>query len=289
MTIRKAVILAAGYGTRFLPVTKAMPKEMLPVVDKPVIQYAVEDAVAAGIRDIVIVTSAQKRPIEDHFDNSFELETVLEKSGKTAQLEQVRQLAEMANFIYVRQKGVKKGNLIGIQAGYDAIGEEPFLVFWGDDFYVAHPTRGEQLVAAYEKYKAPILAAFEAKGADASTRFGFAAGEEIEAGVMKLTDIVEKPGPESVPSDYALSGSLFTPECMQYAAKVEPMPNGEYNYTDAIKLMLQDGLPVYAIKIKGGHFYDCGNKLDYIKTTVELALQNQDIGAELREYIETLK
>src|SRR3989344_4976130 len=136
-SITKAAILAAGYGTRFLPISKAMPKEMLPIVDKPVIQYAVEDAVAAGIKDIVGVTNSQKRAIEDHFDNSVELETMLTAGGKTDLLAQVRAIAEMANFIYVRQKGTKKGNLIGIQAAYEAMGEEPFLAMWGDDFFVS--------------------------------------------------------------------------------------------------------------------------------------------------------
>lgn len=288
--ITKAVILAAGYGTRFLPVTKAMPKEMLPVVDKPVIQYAVEDAVAAGIKDIVIVTSSQKRAIEDHFDNSFELETVLEAGGKTEQLNQVRGLAELANFIYVRQKGTRKGNLVGIQAGYEAIGNEPFIVLWGDDFFVSRPTRCQQLVTAYEKYQAPILGAFETTDPAHTKLYGYAAGETVEAGILKVDKIIEKPGPDAVPSTYAtVSGFVFTPEFMEYASKVEPNPrNGEYGYTDAVELLLHANKPVYAVKIQDGKYYDCGNKLDYIKTNIELALQNPEMGQALQSYINTL-
>lgn len=291
MSLTKAIILAAGYGTRFLPVTKAMPKEMLPVVDKPVIQYGVEDAITAGIKDVVVVTNAQKRAIEDHFDNSFELESVLENGGKTALLKQVRDLAALANFIYVRQKGVKKGNLIGIQAGYEAIGREPFLAMWGDDFFVAEPSRSQQLVAAYEKYQAPILGAFETSDPVHASLYGFASGEEVEPGIIKVSKIVEKPGREARESDYAtVSGFVFTPEFMDYAAKVQPNPkNGEYGYTDAIELMLKDNKPVYAVKIKNGRYYDCGNKLDYIKTIIDLALRNPEMGSELKHYLATLK
>lgn len=289
-TITKAVILAAGYGTRFLPVTKAMPKEMLPVVDKPVIQYAVEDAVSAGIKDIVVVTNAQKRAIEDHFDNSFELESVLEAGGKVDLLDEVRKLAALANFIYVRQKGNDKGNLIGIRTGYEAIGNEPFLAMWGDDFFVADPTRSEQLVAAYEKYQAPILGAFETSDPVHTKLYGYAAGQEVEPGVIKVEKIIEKPGPDAVPSDYAtVSGFVFTPEFMEYGAKVTPNPkNGEFGYTDAIELMLDDNKPVYAVKIKNGRYYDCGNKLDYIKTIIDLALKNEEMGPQLKKYLETL-
>lgn len=289
MMIKKAIILAAGYGTRFLPVTKAMPKEMLPVVDKPIVQYAVEDAVSAGIKDIIIVTSAQKRPIEDHFDHSFELEQALQNGGKHDLLEQVRKIGNMANFIYIRQKG-RRGTLPAIQCGYEAISDEPFILMFGDDFFVASPTRSQQLVEAFKKYNAPILGAVETNDPEHGARYGFAAGPEIEPGVIKVEKIIEKPGVGKAPSNYAIvSGYVFTPEFMDYAKETEPLPNGEYGYTGALEQMLKDGKPVYAKKIDNGKYYDCGNKLDYIKTNIELALTNPDMGPELQEYLDTLK
>jgi UTP--glucose-1-phosphate uridylyltransferase len=287
-SIRKAIVLAAGYGTRFLPQTKAMPKEMLPIVDKPVIQYVVEDAVAAGIEDIIIVTSAQKRSIEDHFDHSFELESMLEQCGKTDILQQVKDIAELANFIYIRQKG-PKGTLPAIQCGYEAVGEEPCLVMWGDDFYTATPTRAEQMVAAYEKYNAPILPAYETSDPEAGARYGFVTGDEVEPGILKVKEIVEKPGKGQAPSTYAtVGGLLITPEYMDYASQTPAAANGEYNYNATLELMLKDGHAIYAAKIKDGTYYDCGNKFEYIKTTIELALQNPEMGPQLREYLETL-
>jgi UTP--glucose-1-phosphate uridylyltransferase len=287
--ITKAIILAAGYGTRFLPATKAMPKEMLPVVDKPVIQYVVEDAVAAGVKDIVIVTSAQKRPIEDHFDNSFELEWTLENGGKTELLDQVRAIADMANFIYVRQKG-KKGNMAAIACGYEALGDEPFIAMWGDDFFIGSPTRAQQMVAAYDKFHAPILSCLETDDLDHATRFGFAAGDEVQPGLIRVHEIVEKPGPDNLPSNYAtVGGFVCTPELMTYADKIEPMKNGEYNYTDAISMMIADGKPVYALKIRDAQYFDCGNKLDYLKTNITLGLQHPELAAGLRAYLQNLE
>jgi UTP--glucose-1-phosphate uridylyltransferase len=287
MTITKAIILVAGYGTRFLPMTKAMPKEMLPVVDKPVVQYAVEDAVAAGVKDIVMVTSAQKRPIEDHFDSSFELETVLAQSGKEDLLAEIRAIPAMANFIYVRQR--VRGTLGAFRSGYGAIGNEPFLGLWGDDFFIASPTRSQQLVKTFEKYQAPVLAAMETDDPEHAKRYGFVAGEEVEPGVIKVERIIEKPGPDKVPSKYAVvSGFALTPEVMEFGEKVQPQPNGEYFYIDAIDEMLKVGKPVYALKIENGKYYDCGNKLDYIKSNIELALAHPQLGEEIKAFIKTL-
>ncbi len=290
--IRKAIIVAAGFGTRFLPATKSLPKEMLPVVDKPVIQYIVEDVVSAEIKDIVMVTSAQKRALEDHFDHSYELESLLEQGGKQELLKQVQDIAELANFIYIRQKGMNgaRGTLVAIQSGYTAIGEEPFLAMWGDDFFVTDPPRCQQLVAAYEKYQAPIMGCFDATEPEHGIHYGFAEGQEVEPGIIKIEKIVEKPGHGQAPSTYAtVSGFVFTPQLMSYAAKVKPMPNGEYGYTDLVQAMIDDGQPVYAAKIKGGAFYNCGNKIDYIKATIEVALQRPDMGAELKNYLKNLK
>lgn len=287
--IRKAIILAAGYGTRFLPMTKAMPKEMLPVVDKPVIQYVVEDALAAGVEDVVIVTSGQKRAIEDHFDHSFELEQLLATSNKQDALAEVRRIADMANFIYMRQKG-PKGTMAALGCGYGAIGDEPFLGLWGDDFFIATPTRCQQLVAAYKEFQAPILGALETDDPEHTKRFGYAAGSEVAPGVIKVAKIVEKPGPGKAPSNYAtVSGAIFTPKLMEYGAHIKPMANGEYGYTDAIAAMIADGHPVYAVKVANGKYYDCGNKLDYIKTNIELTLASEAMGPELKQYLVELK
>jgi UTP--glucose-1-phosphate uridylyltransferase len=289
MHIAKAIILAAGYGTRFLPATKAMPKEMLPVVDKPVIQYVVEDAVAAGVKDIIIVTNAQKRAIEDHFDHSFQLENLLEKSGKEDLLNEVRSISELGNFIYVRQKGAK-GTLDGFKCGFKAIGDEPFLALWGDDFFLASPTRSQQLIAAFNTYQAPVLGAMETHNPEHGERYGFVTGQEVEPGIIKIDKIIEKPGHGKAPSPYAVvSGFVLTPQVMAYGEKVEPAPSGEYLYIDAIALMLQEGLPVYAAKIQNGTYYDCGNKLEYIKTNIELALANSQMGGELKQYIDSIK
>lgn len=288
MTVTKAIILAAGYGTRFLPITKAMPKEMLPIVDKPVIQYVVEDAVSAGIEDIVIVTSSQKRSIEDHFDHSWELETILKDAGKEDLLKEITNIAQLANFIYIRQKGAK-GTLPAIQSGYHAIGNSPFLVLFGDDFFEASPSRCHQLIEVFEKYRAPILAAFETQDPEHTKRFGYVDGKEIEPGVIAVSQIIEKPGPQNVPSSYAVvSGYVFTPIFMAYADSTPPLENGEYSYTNTIDLMVKDNQPVYAVKIKNGRYYDCGNKLDYLKTNLELALRNPHIKDKLRDYLQTL-
>jgi UTP--glucose-1-phosphate uridylyltransferase len=289
MTIRKAIIVAAGYGTRFLPITKAVPKEMLPVIDKPVIQYVVEDAIAAGIKDIIFVTSSQKKVLEDHFDYNFELDAALEKAGKHELLKVSQDVAKMANFIYVRQKHPTnaKGTIVGILSGYTAIGDEPFLAMWGDDFILSEPNRATQLVQAYEKYQAPILGAIETDNPADTKLYGFAAGEEVEPGVIKVDKIVEKPGPGNAPSNYAtVSGFVFTPLWAEYAQKTPPAANGEYQYTEAIDLMIKDGHPVYALKIKNARpYYDCGNKLNYMKTNIALGLDHPEIGPQLRDYM----
>ncbi len=292
MGVQKAIIVAAGYGTRFLPMTKAMPKEMLPIVDKPVIQFAVEDAVQAGIRDIVLVTSAQKRVLEDHFDQNFELETVLKREGKEELLKTAETITHLANVMYVRQKSENgaRGTLVAIMCGYRAIGDEPFLVMWGDDFILSEPNRATQLIQAYEKYEAPILGAMETKNPEDGKLYGFAAGEEVEPGIIKVREIIEKPGVGNAPSDYAtVSGFIFTPLWAEYAKKTQPMANGEYSYTDTCEMMIKDGHPVYAMKIKNaGPYYDCGNKLNYMKTNIELGLKHPEIGDKLREYVEEL-
>jgi len=285
VSIRKAVILAAGYGTRFLPATKAMPKEMLPVVDKPMIQYVVEDAVAAGVKDIIIVTSAFKRPIEDHFDNVFELETVLHNGGKKELLQAVREIAGLANFIYIRQKG-PYGTLTAIQNAYTTIGNEPFLALWGDDFFVSEPSSCQQIVEAYERYPGPILPVIETHDPKHADQYAFIKGSEVAPNIFRVEAIIEKPGRDALPSPYAsVGGLLVTPDMMTVAEGGEPLANGEYHHSIPLARMIKMGMPVYARKITNGTYYDCGKKLDLIKATVTLALQHPEMQEELITFL----
>lgn len=293
--IRKAVIPAAGFGTRFLPQTKAMPKEMLPVVDKPVIQYVVEEAVAAGIEDIIIVTGYHKRTIEDHFDKpSMELIENLRMGGpkKLPLLEQIERVAEMANFVYVRQKG-PYGNGTPLLNVRQIIGEEPFLYTWSDDFIKAEPkSRFQQLIEAYEEFGCSILASVKARKDEDYDRYGFAGGKIIRDGLIDVEQIIEKPGKKHAPSDLAnVSGFIFTPEIFDYLDKAQQTltEGDELYYNDALKLMLEDGKRVIACEIKNGKYYDTGNKLEYMKTVVEFALEHPDISEEFRSYLKNLK
>lgn len=288
--VTKAIIPAAGFGTRFLPQTKAMPKEMLPIVDKPVIQYVVEELVDAGIKDIIIVTGWNKRAIEDHFDTNFELDMLLQESGKMELLEEVRRITNLANFYYVRQKG-PKGNATPILNAKPIIGDEPFLVLWGDDFITAEPSRTKQLIAAYEEYGGSILGAIRTKKPEDTKRYGFAGGEELKKGVIKVKSLIEKPGPKNAPSDLAVvSGFIFTPEifsCIE-EAKQNLEAGKELVYIDALNLLMKKQY-VYAVEVKGAKYYDTGNKLEYLKTVVEFALKHSDLNGEFRDYLRKLR
>ncbi len=291
--IRKAVIPAAGFGTRFLPQTKAMPKEMLPIVDKPVIQYVVEELVDAGIKDIIIVTGYHKRTIEDHFDYpNLDLIENLKMGGekKKPLLESVEKIANMANFVYVRQKG-PYGNGTPLLNVKHLIGDEPFIYTWSDDFIMANPSRFKQLIKVYEKYGASCLASIRATKDEDYDRYGFAGGKIIEDGVMQTDVIIEKPGKDKAPSDLAnVSGFLFTPDIFGYLDKAQKnlREGEELYYNDALKLMLEDKKKVLAVEIKNGKYYDTGNKLEYLKTVVEFALNHPDMNGKFREYLKSL-
>ncbi len=291
--IRKAVIPAAGYGTRFLPATKAMPKEMLPIVDKPTIQYVVEDAISAGIEDIIIVTGWHKRTIEDHFDYPFELLYRLEAAGKQKEAEQVKKVAEMANFIYIRQKG-PLGNATPIFNAKEAIGDEPFIVLWADDFMIptveGTPTRSQQLVKAYESYNSTIIGAMRI-GPEDSKKYGVMAGNEIEPGVLKLSGFVEKPEPDQMPSPYAApGGQVYTPEIFdaieEATAKLkEAGETREVVYVDAVNVLIEQGKAVYGVEMKNLKFMDTGTKIKYLMTLVEVAAGREDLGEEFKQYL----
>lgn len=290
--IRKAIIPAAGFGTRFLPQTKAMPKEMLPVVDKPVIQYVVEEAVGAGIEEVIIVTGWNKRAIEDHFDHNAELESLLEVAGKHDKLRQVQDIAELANFAYIRQKG-PLGNATPIMNARPVIGNEPFLVLWGDDFIKATPSRSQQLIDAYQKFPGQMLSAIRSKRPEDTERYAYVRGKQVAEGIVKIEEIVEKPGPERAKhlQDLAIvSGYLYTPKIFDAIAAVgDPEPGHELVYTDALNVLLSKGEPVYAVEIKNGHYYDCGNVLEYLKAVIEFALTREDINGEFKAYLKGLK
>lgn len=291
--VTKAVIPAAGFGTRFLPQTKAMPKEMLPIVDKPIIQYVVEELVDAGITDIILVTGYHKRTIEDHFDMaSRDLIENLRAGGesKKALLEEVANISKMANFVYIRQKG-PYGNGTPLHNVSHLIGNEPFIYAFSDDFILAEPSRFKQMIEIYNKYGCSVLGSIKVMHDDDYNRYGFAGGEEIEQGIIDTKTIIEKPGKEKAPSDLAtVSGYLFTPDIFTYLGEIlENLKEGEeFYYNDALKLMLKDGKRILAAEIKGGKYYDTGNKMEYLKTVVELALKRPDINGEFKKFLKEL-
>jgi UTP--glucose-1-phosphate uridylyltransferase len=289
MSIRKAVVPVAGYGTRFLPATKAMPKEMMPIVDKPVIQIVVEQLVEAGIEQIILVTGWHKRAIEDHFDSHIELEAKLKESGKTEMLDTVKEISNMAEFVYVRQKKMR-GNGDAILQAKNIVGNEPFVVMWGDEFIIADRPPVKQLIEAYDKYQASIFAAFRTTAEEDTLKYGFAKGDEVENGVVKVDELIEKPGPEKVPSDLAIVSSfIFPPEIFDaLERKGEQVKGGEeLVWLDGIN-EIKDKIPAYAVDV-GGRYYDCGNKLEYIKTNVEFALENRELKSDFKRYLKNLK
>lgn len=293
MKITKAVIPAAGFGTRFLPQTKAMPKEMLPIVDKPVIQYVVEELVDAGITDIIIVTGYHKRTIEDHFDiPSRELVENLRLGGekKKHYIDEVNKIGELANFIYVRQKG-PYGNGTPLLNVRHIIGNEPFIYTWSDDFISASPSRFKQLIEAFNKYQATCLASIRVSDDADYDRYGFTGGQEIENGVMDVNEIIEKPGKDNAPSNLAnVSGYVFTPDIFEYLeqALTKLEAGEELYYNDALIQMLKENKKVYAVEIKNGKYYDTGNKLQYLKTVVEFALKHKDLNGDFVNYLKSL-
>lgn len=285
--VRKVVIPAAGFGTRFLPVTKAMPKEMLPIVDKPVIQYVVEQAAEAGIEQIIIVTGWHKRAIEDHFDRHFELEARLEKDGKTQMLEDVKRISDLANFVYVRQKE-PLGNGHAVLVARDVVGDEPFLVMWGDEFFKAEPSAVVQLIEAYEKYDSPVIAGVRVPKQDLS-KYGIADVTEVGDNIFKINKIVEKPEPESAPSDLATHGNyLFTPDIFEILENLTPTKDGEIWIADAVDELIGKR-QVLAVELVNAKYYDCGSKVSYLRAVVDLALEHEDTNGQFRAYLKSLK
>lgn len=284
--IRKAVFPAAGLGTRFLPATKASPKEMLPLVDKPLIQYSVEEAVASGIESILIVTGREKSPIENHFDISFELEKLLEEKGKNDMFRMVRDIAQIARISYTRQQQAL-GLGHAIYQAVDFCPDEPFAVLLADDVVDSKIPALKQMIDVYERYEAPIIATVQVED-ESISRFGVLDAEEVDSGVYKIKDMVEKPSFDDAPSDLAIIGRyILTPDVFDAIERTSEGAGGEIQITDAMRLMLREGKPFYAVKLDGKR-HDAGDKLGFLKATVEFALKREDLGADFREYLETL-
>lgn len=285
--IRKVIIPAAGSGTRLLPATKAQPKEMLPIIDKPVIQYVVEEAVAAGITDVIIVTGSAKRPIEDHFDYNHELDHLLAKQGKTAERAEIKRIAELANFIYVRQKG-PYGNGTPILNCRDIIGDEPFAVLFADDVFVGPRPRLKLLMDVYAKYGDPVLTAIHTDVAGTS-RYGMIAGKKVEPTVLQVSSIIEKPGPAKAPSRWAaIGGYILTPDIFPILAQTKLGKGGELWLVDALFTLAKQRSIYAAIVDTEVTYYDTGSKLGLLQANVELALQRPDLAPAVRRYLRQL-
>jgi UTP--glucose-1-phosphate uridylyltransferase len=284
--IRKAVFPAAGLGTRFLPATKAQPKEMLPLVDKPIVQYGVEEAVASGIDNIIIVTGRGKYAIEDHFDVAVELETFLESKGKTEQLEEIRKISSLFNVAYVRQ-GEPLGLGHAVLVAAPLVGDEPFAVVLADDVIDATPPALKQMIDVFEAQDGPVLCVERVPMDDISS-YGVIQGDEIAPGVFRITDMVEKPARTEAPSDLAIIGRyILTPDIFAELEKVENDRTGEIQLTNGLKSLLRKR-PVYACLVDGVR-HDTGNKLGYLKAMVYFALQRPEIAGPFRDYLTSLR
>jgi len=286
--IRKAIIPVAGMGTRFLPATKAIPKEMLPILDKPTLQYVVEEAVASGITDIIFVTSYTKRACEDHFDTSPELETALKKNPKKKDLyEKIKNISKMANFYFVRQKG-PYGNGTPVLNCKDIIGDEPFAVMWGDEIFDCpkNKPRLKQQIDVFNKYGDPVLTGYKTYR-DGTSKYGIIDGIEIEPGVYQIKKIIEKPGPEKAPSHIATLGAyILTPDIFPILEQTKRGKDNELWLVDAI-FTLSKKRPIYA-KVIDGTFYDTGNKLTWLKANIVFGLKDKNISSDLKKFIKKI-
>jgi len=280
------VIPAAGLGTRFLPATKASPKEMLPLVDKPLIQYVVEEAVASGIQDIILITGRGKRAIEDHFDRSFELEENLKGSGKAQVLSQIRRISNLANFCYVRQsEALGLGH--AVLCAQHLIGDEPFAVILGDEIIDAPTPALAQLIHVYKKRKGAVLGVQEVPRSEVS-RYGIIAPRRLAPGLHRVEDLVEKPAPADAPSLYAVIGRyVLPPEIFPILRKTQPGKNGEIQLTDALRQLAKQS-PMFAHEVQGQR-HDAGDKLGFLIATVEFALKNPSLGPPFSDYLKRLR
>ena len=281
--ITKAILPVAGFGTRFLPATKAQPKEMLPVVDKPAIQYLVEDAVAAGIEEIIFVTGRGKRAIEDHFDYSFALDKTLVEKNKLDLVKKVRRISEMAKVSYVRQP-LPLGDGHALACAAHLVYDEPVLVMFGDTLYDAEEGPASQVLKTFAKYGDPVIGLSKVDHQEVS-KFGVIDGVDLGGGSYEIKRFIEKPDPAEAPSDLVAVGVyVITPEVLDNLRTMKPRPNGELRLADAFSQMLENGRPLYGQELEGT-WLDTGNKLSFIKATIQLGLKDPEIGQDLREFI----
>ena len=286
--ITKAVFPAAGLGTRFLPATKAQPKEMLPLVDKPIIQYGVEEAVASGVSNIILVTGRGKNAIEDHFDVSVELETFLEARGKTALLKEIRNISNLINFAYVRQ-GEPLGLGHAVLVTRELVGDNPFAVILGDDVIDADPPALRQMIDVFEEVDGPVLAVERVPRDDVSSYGVVDIDQSVQlgGGIHKIRDLVEKPSREEAPSDLAIIGRyILTPDIFPALEATASDRTGEIQLTNGLRRLLRDR-PIYAYEVKGVR-HDTGNKLGFLKAVVYFALRRPDLAEPFRQYLESL-
>ncbi len=283
--IRKAVIPAAGLGTRFLPVSKSQPKEMLPIVDKPVIQYVIEEAADAGLRDVLMVIGKSKRAIEEHFDRNFELENALAARGREAELEAIRRISTIARMHFVWQREL---NGLGDAVSYarDHVANEAFAVLLGDTLIESDPPLTRQLVEVYERFRDPVVV-LEEVPREKVHRYGVISGTEIEPGLFRIDDLVEKPEPENAPSNLAIAGRyVLTPEIFEHIDATPRGKNNEVQLTDALRSMVKNR-PMYGLKLNGKR-YDIGNRLDFLKTNIIYALRRSDLRDDMADFIREL-
>lgn len=283
--IRKAVIPAAGFGTRFLPASKSQPKEMLPIVDTPTIQYVVEEAVAAGVTDVLMIIGKGKRAIEEHFDRNFELEAELQEQNRAKELEEVRRISQLANIHFVWQKEL---NGLGDAVSYarDHVGREPFLLLLGDTLIRSPQPLLRRLMETYARYGESVVA-LEAVEPSKAHLYGVVAGQPINDELYLIQSLIEKPRAGEAPSNLAIAARYaFSPEIFDYIAKTTPGKNGEIQLTDAMRLMLQDRA-MYGLRLEGKR-YDIGNKLDFLKTNVEFGLAHPELGDDFRQFLKEL-
>ena len=281
--IRKAVLPVAGWGTRFLPATKAMPKEMFPIIDKPVIQFIVEELLGAGIENIIFVTGRHKRPIEHHFDINSDLERHLEEAGKEAILENIREVSHMINPIYIRQKQ-QLGLGHAVLTSEPVVGQEPFIVSLGDIILEKGRKVLSEMISIYNRFGKSVIALFEVEPSE-TKKYGIVDVKEVEEGVYKVEDLIEKPDPEEAPSNLAIVGRyIFTPLIFEKLKDTKPGKGGEIQLTDAMRMLLEDEV-IYAYKIEG-KVHDTGNPIDYLKTVIDFALERDDLREEVLEYLQ---
>ncbi len=282
--IKYAIIPAAGLGTRMLPATKAIPKEMLPVVDKPVIQYVVEECAASGIEEIIIVKTPEKKSLVNHFSENKKLNKHLQKSGKINLLRQIKKISHLAKFHFINQIG-PYGNGTPILCAQKIVGNEPFVAIWGDEFIYAKPPRLKQMIDVYNKYGHAVISGIKIPNKKDLSKYGIAKTKKIKDNIYEILDIVEKPDPDKAPSNLATHGAyLFKPYLFECLKEISIGKGGELWLVDAIN-KYKEKKPVYTIETKNAAYYDTGNKFKYLKTNIEFGLMDPEIGSQLREYL----